>query len=295
MRGCWFGACACAAAAFGTSIAQEGKRRSARVVHPERVQTASPLIDSLRDQIEPLRQRLHHHPLYASIQTIGQLRRFMESHVFAVWDFMSLLKSLQQQVTCVTVPWMPSAYPHSRRFINEIVLGEESDVYQDRHLSHFEMYLEAMEQAGADTSAIAHFLRLLSAGESIPDALRAANAPEEAAAFVSATFASLTTDRPHVVAGAFTFGREDLIPGMFISMVRELKQQVAGVGVFLHYLERHIEVDGEDHGPMAIRMMDELCGTDALRWEQATTAASHALEARLALWDGIRRSLPDTR
>jgi len=242
-------------------------------------------------RIAPLRKRLASHPLYARIQTAEQLRVFMESHVFAVWDFMSLLKTLQSRLTCVTVPWQPTKWPESRRFINEIVLGEESDVYQGRAISHFELYLEAMRESGADTQPILGLLDQLAAGSGDFD-LVLADAPAPARRFVDSTFALIREGRIHAMAAAFTFGREDVIPDMFRSLVRDLNRELGGqFAKFQWYLERHIEVDGEDHGPLALRMLADLCGDDEKLWHEAGRAAEVALEARLALWDGILERL----
>lgn len=211
----------------------------------------------------------------------------MESHVFAVWDFMSLLKSLQASLTCVTTPWLPSLYPEAGRLINEIVLGEESDLYEGRALSHFELYLEAMRQAGANTRPIEKFLHNLREGLSLSESLARSGAPIEAQVFVRSTFAFISASKPHITAAAFTFGREDLIPAMFRQIVRDLRQSVPGLSVFEYYLERHIEVDGDDHGPKARRMLQELCGDNPRRESEAENAASEALEARAQLWDAI--------
>jgi hypothetical protein len=244
-------------------------------------------LDSLTARIAPLRARLAAHPLYARIQTARDLRTFMESHVFAVWDFMSLLKALQARLTCVEVPWRPTAWPESRRFINEIVLGEESDVFEGRAISHFELYLEAMREAGADVGPIADLLDGLKTGEVDLDGI-----PEASRRFVASTFASIDSGGVHELAAAFTFGREDVIPEMFRSLVRDLNAELGGqFAKFQWYLERHIEVDGEDHGPLSLRMVADLCGTDERRWEMASVAAEEALLARLALWDGILESL----
>jgi hypothetical protein len=221
------------------------------------------------------------------METVNDLRTFMESHVFAVWDFMSLLKSLQASLTCVSTPWVPGAYPEAGRMINEIVLGEESDVYQGRTLSHFELYLEAMRQAGANTSPITSFLEHLRGGHKLSEALARSGAPVEAQAFVRSTFSFIGQNKPHVTAAAFTFGREDLIPGMFRQIVHDLRTGFEGLGVFEYYLDRHIEVDGDSHGPLARKMLADLCGGNERKKMEAENAAEAALEARAQLWDAI--------
>jgi hypothetical protein len=250
---------------------------------------STPSIEHIEARIAPLRARLTAHPLYASIRTPEHMRLFMASHVFAVWDFMSLLKALQARLTCTTVPWTPTQFPESRRFINEIVLGEESDQFQGRAISHFELYLEAMQQAGADTAPIRSTLTAIAEGRFDPASLPA---PPAAQAFVAATFRIIQHGSMAAIAAAFTFGREDVIPDIFRELVRDLSQQTDGaLDTFVWYLERHIEVDGEDHGPLSLRMVADLCGTDEALWQQAGDAAVTALEARLALWDGIHAQI----
>jgi len=246
--------------------------------------------ETLESRIAPLRLQLAQHPLYLKIQTPGDLCIFLEHHVFAVWDFMSLLKSLQARLTSVGIPWTPSRWPDSRRFINEIVLGEESDLFEGRAVSHFELYREAMDEAGADTCAIDELMRLLASGSAFSPERMAA--PKAARAFVSDTFACIESGKLHAIAAAFTYGREDLIPDIFRGLVRDFDTQFHGrYRRLLWYLERHIEVDGEDHGPLARRMVADLCGDDAERWQEAITAAESALASRLRLWDGIVAAL----
>jgi hypothetical protein len=243
---------------------------------------------ALEQRIAPLRDRLANHPLYGSIQSLEALHIFMEAHVFAVWDFMSLLKTLQRGLTCVDLPWVPTHNAEARRLINEIVLGEESDVYEGRAISHFEHYLEAMRACGADTKPMMQVLQKIRQGIAVKIAI--ANAPDAGRMFVEQTFAWIDSGptQLHKVAAAFTFGREDLIPDMFRGFVRDLDRELAGrLELFVWYLERHIEVDGEEHGPMSLRMVSSLCGSDERRWREATEAAESALLARVALWDGI--------
>ena len=258
-------------------------------------------VEAIEDRLAPLRERLAAHPLYPSIQTPEHLRTFMESHVYAVWDFMSLLKSLQRGLTCVDVPWVPTQFPASRRFINEIVLGEESDEYEGRPASHFELYLEAMEKAGASTAGIRGLIHATAGvrdgqegegdgAKSFPweSWMVVRGVPRPAKRFMETTFRVIREGSLAAQAAAFTFGREDAIPGMFRSLVRDLNHRMSGdLSQFLWYLERHIEVDGEEHGPLSLRMVADLCGDDPALWESAAAAAEAAIVARLALWDGI--------
>ena len=247
-------------------------------------------IRSIEERIQPVRRKLAAHQLYSNITTEDHVRLFMESHVFAVWDFMSLLKALQAQLTCVTLPWVPKRWPESRRFINQIVLGEESDTYQGRSVSHFELYLEAMNECGANTAPIRNLLDKFPAAPeaSMNSLLQSAAVPPPAQRFVETTFTLIKANNLNALAAAFTFGREDLIPDMFRKLVTDLNTRSAGrLSKFIWYLERHIEVDAEDHGPLSLQMTIDLCGPDEKLWEQAADAAQLALEARLALWDGI--------
>lgn len=252
-------------------------------------------IEQLKSEIEPLRAQLVAHPLYTSIQSIEGLHAFMQHHVYAVWDFMSLLKSLQQQLTCTTVPWLPVGNGDTRYLINEIVAGEESDVNEHgKRLSHFEMYLDAMQQAACDTKHVAHFIEMLKGGSSVENALQNCNVPEAAVAFVKNTFATIEKGRPHVTAAVFTFGREDLIPDMFIGIVKELGAEAQGkLDAFRYYLERHIEVDGDHHSHLAYEMTAAICGDDEAKWQECLAATKDALSARIALWDAVYQQLPE--
>jgi hypothetical protein len=214
----------------------------------------------------------------------------MESHVFAVWDFMSLLKRLQQQLTCTTVPWVPTASPLARRLINEIVLAEESDRWAGGVASHFELYLAAMADAGANTSAMTDFLAVLRAGNDPIHALRAAQAPLAARMFVGRTWAVLVDQPLHCQAAAFAFGREDLIPQMF-DQVLKADEPDGQLDTFRYYLQRHVEVDGGEHSHMAVAMMAEICGDDSEKWDACATVLTSSLEARADLWTRIVDSL----
>ncbi|MFM2131762.1 MAG: DUF3050 domain-containing protein [Opitutales bacterium] len=243
----------------------------------------------IRARIAPVRDRLLAHPVHGSLGTLEDVRAFMASHVFAVWDFMSLLKRLQRELTCVEVPWVPVGDAEVRFLINEIVCGEESDVGPDgARTSHFDLYLRAMREAGADTAPVLAAARLARKGAPDAGALTSVGAPSAAAAFSASTFALAARGQVHEVAAAFTYGREDLIPDMFTGLVARLSREHPGrLDTFRYYLERHIEVDGGHHGALSLRMVSLLCGDDERKWEEAATAAEASLRARIALWDGL--------
>lgn len=243
----------------------------------------------IEQRLAPLKDALLNHRIYGEIDRIDALRLFMEHHVFAVWDFMSLLKVLQRRLCCVEVPWLPSGDQQGSRFINEIVLAEESDKDgRGGFASHFELYHRSMKQCGANTAPIDGFMDDLRRGVPVLTALASPAVPEAARHFVEQTFKIIETGNLCAVASAFTFGREDLLPDVFQRIVDELNTLAGGqLDDFKYYLDRHIGLDGDEHGPMATRLLQSLCGADDALWEKAEQAAVDCLLARQALWNGI--------
>lgn len=249
-------------------------------------------IKNIIKELEPLRLQLEQHSLYDEIKDVEDIRVFMENHVFAVWDFMSLLKSLQFHLTTTSVPWVPSPNAKVRRFVNEIVLGEESDLDQSgKSVSHFEMYLDAMKEAGANTTQMDTLINHLGNYGAIEDSIESLMVIDEVKDFMRFTFQVIDTNKPHIIAAVFTFGREDLIPDMFIELVKSMKNSTgSSLEPLLYYLERHIELDGDEHGPLSLEMVSSLCSTTA-QWDEALQYSKKALEKRIALWTGIRKAL----
>ncbi len=245
----------------------------------------------IEKELEGLRSQLREHELYASLNTIDDVKVFMQEHVFAVWDFMSLLKALQQQLTCTNLPWIPVINPTTARFINEIVLEEETDLNElGEPRSHFEMYIDAMQQVKANTLQISTFISELIEGKSIENIISKLSISEETKEFLLFTFEVINTKEAHIIASSFTFGREDVIPDMFLEIVKKTEEKnKVDYSKLLFYLNRHIELDGGEHGPLALQMIEELCGNDEQKWNDVLYYAKASLEKRIALWNGIAK------
>lgn len=253
----------------------------------------SPQLRQLQSRIKPMRDDLIHHRIYSVVNSLPRLRAFTQSHVFAVWDFMSLLKALQRSLTCVELPWLPTSDPAACRLINEIVLGEESDEDgRGGYCSHFTLYRDAMQSLGASTAPVDQFCDHVRQGRSVNEALELANVGNAAAQFVQSTFSVISSNRPSDIAAAFTYGREDVIPDMFQQFVEGLRQQSpAQFERFHFYLERHIHLDADEHGPKALQMLNSICGTDPEAWRSAERAALAAITARIRFWDMLSEEL----
>jgi hypothetical protein len=241
----------------------------------------------MHEQLAQVKGAIAAHPLYGRLRTPEALRSFMERHVLCVWDFMWLLKTLQRDLTCVQGPWLPPQDPEAARLINEIVLGEETDVLQPGiYGSHFEWYVSAMQEVGCDLGPITRLLAAVRVGQPVEEALHTVGLPSEAEAFVRTTMSFL--DRPvHVRTAVFFHSREDVIPRMFVQVVHELHAQGLRCATLLAYLQRHIEVDRDSHAPLAARLLCRLYAQEPARQREAEEAALAALIARQQLWDAI--------
>jgi hypothetical protein len=241
-------------------------------------------IQHINTQIAEYKKDVVNHPLYNQLNTIEDVQKLMEIHVYAVWDFMSLLKGLQIELTCTTLPWKPVGDTKIRRLINSIVLEEESDVDSAGNpSSHYEMYLDAMKECGANTNEIDKFVNSVS-DLNLPKVNTAIDS------FLATTFDILNSGEAHKIASAFTFGREDLIPDMFTAIVNDLSKEHK-LDKFVYYLERHIELDGGEHGPLALELISNLCGEDKQKWKEVEETAIACLVARKELWDLVLKGL----
>lgn len=241
--------------------------------------------------LQPLHAQLEEHAIYGALQRIEDLRVFMQHHVFSVWDFMSLIKYLQRVIAPVVVPWQPTADPRLRYFINQLVQEEESDAIplaagEILYASHFELYCRAMSEIGADATQPQQFLTLVSE-QGIDQALYSPLVPLPARYFSETTFCFIREDKPHQVAAALALGRENLIPTMFRRFLSRMAINEPQAPIFHAYLQRHIHLDEDFHGPLSMRLLEALCGDDPQRIEEAETAAEEALCARIRFWDGV--------
>ena len=251
-------------------------------------------IDSINNKIQGYKNQLLAHSLYEKVKTIEDLHCFLENHIYAVWDFMSLLKALQNKLTCTTTPWLPIGNPQVRYLINEIVVAEETDLaFDGTRQSHFEMYLDAMQQCGANTKEINAFLENVKTTQNIFVSIKQSDLHPNVKAFLDFTFRIIEEGKAHKIAAAFTFGREDLIPSMFTEILKNFQTNFpeTDLSKLIYYFERHIELDADEHGPMAMQMITELCGTNEVKWKELEEVSIEALEKRIGLWNAIEEQV----
>ncbi|MSQ87393.1 MAG: DUF3050 domain-containing protein [Alphaproteobacteria bacterium] len=252
-------------------------------------------LEGLYSRVEPHLSLLNNHPIYSAIKSLEDLRVFMTWHVFAVWDFMSLLKSLQRQLTCVDVPWMVPPNLNSARFINEIVLNEETDIDLDGSpTSHLSLYLQAMNEVGASHRPFELFIDAIKGGSGLTEALQASETPEFVSRFVKFTLECALNAQLPELASAFVFGRETLIPDMFRGILREWKIEKLVAPRMHYYLSRHVDIDGNQHGPASIQLLSSVMNNKSDSMEAAARYAVKSIQMRISLWDGLHKLIKET-
>ena len=176
-------------------------------------------------------------------------------------------------------------------------MEEEGDQTEDQqhYLSHFELYLTAMKQTGANREPIQALLSLLRTGCDVTKALHELKLPLSVQQFVTTTF-SFFPDKLHVLAAVFVYGREAVTTSLFTPLIQRIRQTLgiedqSRVSTLQYYLKRHIELDHSDHFPQALQMLNRLAGNDSQKWKEIAVAAQQALEARLDFLTGIHSEI----
>lgn len=253
------------------------------------------------ENVKKLRKELATHPVYTAVTDMDDLTVFMQHHIYSVWDFMSLVKYLQNKIAPAQIPWTPAGDTQVQRFINDIVLEEETDegiALEDgtpTYTSHFNLYLQAMEEVKVGSSQLAMEFVSKVASDSLDIARKTTKIPSAAEEFMETTFNFINSDKPHVIAAAFALGREHIIPEMFRALLDKMNISREEAGVFHYYLDRHIELDGDFHGPMSMRMLELLCEDDNVKIAEAEEAALLAIKARIKFWDGVLLAIESSK
>jgi hypothetical protein len=239
--------------------------------------------------------------VYEAVEDKETLSIFMQHHIYSVWDFMSLVKYLQNYIAPATIPWLPSGNTQMKRFINDIVLEEESDEGialgdgVQTYTSHVELYMQAMEEVKkGSTNHIKSFLEKVQT-TTLSAAFKSTSIPVASQEFMNTTFGFLNTGKVHVVAAAFALGREQIIPKMFQALLDKMSITRKDAAVFHYYLDRHIQLDSQEHGPMALQLLELLCEGDPIKIQEAKEAALDAIRARIKFWDGVLLSMNDLK
>ena len=230
-----------------------------------------------------------------AITSIADLRLFMEHHVFAVWDFMLLLKTLQQHLAPSGVPWVPPSHPEIAGLVNSLVAEEECDLLPENlggplHLSHFAIYRRAMVEIDANTAVIDAVLQQAWRGD-LAGAVRHRDIPAPAAHVRRSTQELISSGEVHALAAAFAYGRELLVPDLFRGLLDRLIVSELSCPTLRLYLERHIALDGDSHGPLAETMVLTLAGSDLAAHQTVNAVRSRVRSDRAAFWDAIEIQL----
>lgn len=242
-------------------------------------------IKLLEVELKELKFDLTHHKVFKSLKTMKDLQLFMQQHVYCVWDFMSLLKRLQNEICSTTVPWKPIKNGNAAHLINSIVLGEESDKTPTHgHASHFELYIQAMKEIKADTSNIELFVELLS-GNDLEKALKVI--PMPAQSFVRDTLEIAMNGSLSENLGSFFNGRENVIPPMFSALLEQWSIDKKSAPMFHYYLVRHIELDADEHGPAAAKLIGSILGDNKQQYIEMLQASISSVQSRIELWDQV--------
>lgn len=241
----------------------------------------------LTNEIRRVTIELQNHSLYKSVRTMEDVKTYMGHQVWCVWDFMALLKSLQKGLLNNDIEWLPPYDGSIGAFIYEILLTEETDITDSGsgHSSHFETYVKAMRQAGANTKPIDTFIANLKAGKGFDESVKGTDIPDAALDFVRNTLKHAHAEL-HKAVSVFCISREGIIPGMFTTFLSNFNLE-NNLSTFRWYLKRHIEVDSDSHGPLSVKLFKMVVGNEAERLNEALEAALNALYARIKFLDSI--------
>lgn len=250
--------------------------------------------DSRREAVARLVEHesdeLTQHPILHAVSDRAGLRVFMASHVYAVWTHISLVKRLQHELTSVAVPWVPPRSRHAARLINELVTGVECDLDADgAPISHYELYLDAMQNVGADTRSIRRFVQLIDDGSSsaLERAFDSATTPQHVRTYVRHALRVARQGSLAQVMGCFLHERDISLQQSITRLLAEWTRTSPALPRLAYYLERHSQLECGRHAERLQRVVQELDSTSPRFADDVLASARESLGTRIRFWDGV--------
>lgn len=235
-------------------------------------------------------QMLESHKLYDRIFDDYSLRLFVEHHVVCVWSYNYLLRNIYQELVSMIQPLNSQAQKEALRIISEAILEEEVEEQTDGSLlSHLEIYLEAMQELGADVGPILSFFDMQESGASWQESLAASHFPASVAQYARSM--GELFERPlHERAAVLFYEGEPFIPDTFLNRLGQLGAR-HDVNRLLDYFERHIEGLKRPGFSTSGRLVEIFCGDNPQLNDEAEKAAEQAMQIRIDLWNKLSDNL----
>jgi len=232
------------------------------------------------------------HPMFKKLNNIYNIKKYSEFQIWCVWDFMSILKQVQNFIFCNDILWLPPENPNAGAAFYRLIESEETDLgFKGGDLnraSHFQSFRAAMQELNADTKNIDNFLELIKTGKTLPEALNKSGASPQTKSFLL-TNNHLIKQSPYNAIALITLTRENFLPAVFKSLLSYVNENEK-IELFVWYHKRHIYLDSVLHGPLSIQIFNEYF-TNKLLIKQSIIASIESLKARNELLNEINEQL----
>ena len=231
-------------------------------------------------------QILESHRLYTALTRREALATFTEYHVVCAWSYNALLRSLQRDIFTQSLPINSDAHKEAIRILSEVAIEEQANESDDgQFISHLELYLDAMEDLGANTAPIIGFFDILAGGVGAAKAVEYADFCPEVAAYARTTVRLLERQFHERAAGLFYEG-EYFIPDRFLHQLNRLTPAVP-VDRLLEYFDGHIEGLKRPGYSAAGRLVEIFTADDEILSEEAEQVGEQVMRQRVHLWNTV--------
>ncbi|CAG9319831.1 unnamed protein product [Blepharisma stoltei] len=250
-------------------------------------------------KLKPLRTDLVSAYSSIKLESLPATRVYMKNFIYQAWAVISTLKALRSKLSPSTVPWYPPEDENSVRYINEILLDEETDVagQPQQYSSHYNLFIKAMREANGFSEPMETLVTDLRQGMAWDKAF-IKNKDQYKHIISPSTFKYVENEIGiamngdlHQIAGFFFLGREETVPDLFSGFVKSLNEKEVNAPLFKSYIQRHIDLDGDLHAPLGEKITQRVCKEDPKMWKEVYEAGKLGITDDLNFAKGVTKMI----